>query len=132
MNIQTPNLWLEVWLEPYEAKASSTVLRGEENGDIPPSTRLLSQLIKNSERLAVVEKDLKQIKDDFAEAKPKIAKIDSIDSSLGWIKWILLNEGRRQEAGGRRISCRGILTRQQLLTAKSNGHHTLPRKPRKT
>ena len=28
-----------------------------------------------------------------------------------------LNEGRRQKAGGRRISCRGILTRQQLLTA---------------
>ena len=26
---------------------------------------------------------------------------------------------RRQKAGGRRISCRGILTRQQLLTAKS-------------
>ena len=37
-----------------------------------------------------------------------------------------LNEGRRQKAGGRRISCRGIQTHPQLLTAAAWRLPTLP------
>ena len=85
MNIQKPNSWLGIWLEPYEAKVSSTVLRGEENGDIPPSTRLLQQLMKNSERLVIVENDISQIKDRLTGIEETNQKIKSL---LGWFKWI--------------------------------------------
>ena len=54
---------------------------------------ILNQLIKNSERLVIVEKDLSQlkvdvitVKSDLAEMKPKI---DKIDETLNWIKWLL-------------------------------------------
>ncbi len=50
---------------------------------------ILAQLIKNSERLAIVEKDVTQLRNDTTEIKPKIAKIDDIDKTLTWIKWLL-------------------------------------------
>ena len=48
---------------------------------------ILQQLIKNSERLVIVEQDISQLKQDMASIKPKI---ESIDQTLGTIKWILL------------------------------------------
>lgn len=51
---------------------------------------ILNQLIKNSERLAVVEKDISQLKDDVSYMKPKV---ESIDKALGSIKWILVTIG---------------------------------------
>ena len=48
---------------------------------------ILQQLIKNSERLVVVEQDMSQLKQDMAYVKPKV---DSIDKTLGVIKWVLV------------------------------------------
>lgn len=58
---------------------------------------ILAQLIKNSERLVIVEqkiekltKDVSQLKEDMAYVKPKI---ENIDQTLGTIKWILVTIG---------------------------------------
>ena len=48
---------------------------------------ILQQLIKNSERLVIVEQDISQLKQDMAVVKPKV---ESIDNTLGTIKWILV------------------------------------------
>ena len=48
---------------------------------------ILQQLIKNSERLVIVEQDIAQLKKHVAFIKPKV---ESIDSTLGVIKWILV------------------------------------------
>ncbi len=48
---------------------------------------ILQQLIKNSERLVIVEQDIAQLKKDVAFIKPKV---ESIDNTLGAIKWILV------------------------------------------
>ncbi len=48
---------------------------------------ILQQLIKNSERLVIVEQDISQLKQDMAFVKPKV---ESIDNTLGTIKWILV------------------------------------------
>ncbi len=48
---------------------------------------ILQQLIKNSERLVIVEQDISQLKQDMAFVKPKV---ESIDRTLGTIKWILV------------------------------------------
>ena len=48
---------------------------------------ILQQLIKNSERLVVVEQNMSQLKQDMAYVKPKV---ESIDKTLGVIKWILV------------------------------------------
>lgn len=48
---------------------------------------ILQQLIKNSERLVVVEQDMSQLKQVMAYVKPKV---DSIDKTLGIIKWVLV------------------------------------------
>ena len=47
---------------------------------------ILQQLIKNSERLVIVE-DISQLKQDMAFVKPKV---ESIDRTLGSVKWILV------------------------------------------
>ena len=55
---------------------------------------ILQQLIKNSERLAIVESDIAQLKQDVAQLKQDIAyiksKVENIDKTLGSIKWILV------------------------------------------
>ena len=51
---------------------------------------ILQQLIKNSERLVIVEKDISNLKEDMASIKPKI---ESIDKTLGVIKWVLVTIG---------------------------------------
>ena len=55
---------------------------------------ILQQLIKNSERLVIVEQnilllqqDVSQLKQDMAVVKPKV---ESIDRTLGTVKWILV------------------------------------------
>ena len=48
---------------------------------------ILQQLIKNSERLVIVEQDISQLKQDMAFVKPKV---ESIDRTLGNVKWILV------------------------------------------
>ena len=48
---------------------------------------ILQQLIKNSERLVVVEQNISQLKQDMAYVKPKV---ESIDKTLGVIKWVLV------------------------------------------
>ena len=48
---------------------------------------ILQQLIKNSERLVIVEQDISQLKQDMTVVKPKV---ESIDGTLGTIKWILV------------------------------------------
>ena len=48
---------------------------------------ILQQLIKNSERLVIVEQDISQFKQDMAVVKPKV---ENIDRTLGPIKWILV------------------------------------------
>ena len=48
---------------------------------------ILQQLIKNSERLVIVEQDISQLKQDMAVVKPKV---ENIDNTLGTIKWILV------------------------------------------
>ena len=47
---------------------------------------ILQQLIKNSERLVIVE-DISQLKQDMAFVK---SKVESIDRTLGTVKWILV------------------------------------------
>ncbi len=51
---------------------------------------ILQQLIKNSERLVIVENDISNLKEDMASIKPKI---ESIDKTLGVIKWVLVTIG---------------------------------------
>ena len=55
---------------------------------------ILQQLIKNSERLVVVENDIAQLKNDVNQLKTDISyikpKVESIDKTLGVIKWILV------------------------------------------
>lgn len=51
---------------------------------------ILQQLIKNSERLVIVEQDIAKLKEDMAYIKPKI---ENIDQTLGSIKWILATIG---------------------------------------
>ena len=48
---------------------------------------ILQQLIKNSERFVIVEQDILQLKQDMAFVKPKV---ESIDRTLGTVKWILV------------------------------------------
>ena len=48
---------------------------------------ILQQLIKNSERLAIVEQDITQLKEDVGYMKPKV---ESIDKTLSSIKWVLV------------------------------------------
>ena len=48
---------------------------------------ILQQLIKNSERLVIVEQNISQLKQDMAFVKPKV---ESIDRTLGTVKWILV------------------------------------------
>ena len=48
---------------------------------------ILQQLIKNSERLAIVEQDITQLKEDVGYMKPKV---ESIDKTLSSIKWVLI------------------------------------------
>ena len=59
------------------------------------ATCLLPQAaIKNSERLVIVESDIAQLKQDVAQLKQDMAyikpKVESIDKTLGSIKWILV------------------------------------------
>ncbi len=55
---------------------------------------ILQQLIKNSERLVIVEQDIAQLKQDVTQLKQDVAyikpKVESIDKTLGSIKWILV------------------------------------------
>ncbi|VEP18042.1 conserved hypothetical protein [Hyella patelloides LEGE 07179] len=55
---------------------------------------ILQQLIKNSERLVVVEQDTSQLKEDLSQLKQDMAyvkpKVENIDKTLGVIKWILV------------------------------------------
>lgn len=55
---------------------------------------ILQQLIKNSERLVVVEQDTSKIKEDLSQLKQDMAyvkpKVESIDKTLGVIKWVLV------------------------------------------
>ena len=48
---------------------------------------ILQQLIKNSERLAIVEQDITKLKEDVGYMKPKV---ESIDKTLSSIKWVLI------------------------------------------
>ena len=54
---------------------------------------ILQQLIKNSERLVIVE-DISQLKQDMAQLRLDIElikpKVESIDRTLGTVKWILV------------------------------------------
>lgn len=54
---------------------------------------ILSQLIKNSERLAVLEQNVTQLgtdvtllRTDMAEVKPLVIKIEA---TMNWVKWFL-------------------------------------------
>lgn len=47
-------------------------------------------VFKNSERLVIVEQDMSQLKKDMEYVKPKI---ESIDKTLGSIKWIIATIG---------------------------------------
>ena len=55
---------------------------------------ILQQLIKNSERLVIVEQDISQLKQDVSQLKQDVGyikpKIESIDKTLGSIKWVLV------------------------------------------
>ena len=62
---------------------------------------ILQQLIKNSERLVIVEQDMSQLKQDVSQLKQDVSqlkqdlnlikpKIEGIDRTLGTIKWILV------------------------------------------
>ena len=55
---------------------------------------ILQQLIKNSERLVIVEQDISQLKQDVSQLKQDMAfvkpKVESIDRTLGTVKWILV------------------------------------------
>ena len=54
---------------------------------------ILQQLIKNSERLVIVE-DISQLKQDVTQLRQDMAfvksKVESIDRTLGTIQWILV------------------------------------------
>ena len=54
---------------------------------------ILSQLIKNSERLAVLEHDVAQLKTDMAEVRTDMLEIKplvfEIRKNLDWVKWFL-------------------------------------------
>ena len=58
---------------------------------------ILQQLIKNSERLVIVEKDISQIKKDVSQLTQDMSyikpKVESIDKTLGAIKWVLVTIG---------------------------------------
>ena len=58
---------------------------------------ILQQLIKNSERLVVVEQDISQIKQNITQLKQDMGyvkpKVESIDQTLSAIKWILVTIG---------------------------------------
>ena len=55
---------------------------------------ILQQLIKNSERLVIVEQDISQLKQDVSQLRQDMAfvkpKVESIDRTLGTVKWILV------------------------------------------
>ena len=55
---------------------------------------ILQQLIKNSERLVIVEQDISQLKQDVSQLKQDVGyikpKVESIDKTLGSIKWVLV------------------------------------------
>ena len=55
---------------------------------------ILQQLIKNSERLVVIEQDTSQLKENLSQLKQDMAyvkpKVESIDKTLGVIKWVLV------------------------------------------
>ena len=62
---------------------------------------ILQQLIKNSERLVIVEQDISQLKQDVSQLKQDVSqlkqdmelikpKVESIDRTLGTVKWILV------------------------------------------
>ncbi|VEP18044.1 conserved hypothetical protein [Hyella patelloides LEGE 07179] len=55
---------------------------------------ILQQLIKNSERLVVVDRDTSQLKEDLSRLKQDMAyvkpKVKNIDKTLGIIKWVLV------------------------------------------
>ena len=54
---------------------------------------ILNQLVKNAEKLAVIEFDLNQIKPKVNKIDILEQKIDKIYSALGVIKWILATIG---------------------------------------
>ena len=47
---------------------------------------ILSQLIKNSERFAVLEQNVAELKTDMVEVKPLVFEIRT---TLNWMKWFL-------------------------------------------
>ena len=47
---------------------------------------ILSQLIKNAERLAVLEQNVAQLQTDMAEVKPLVFEIRT---TMNWVKWFL-------------------------------------------
>ena len=53
---------------------------------------ILNKLTNNGERLAIVEKDISQIKEDSKDIKNRLSDIEEIitqiKSLLGWLKWI--------------------------------------------
>ncbi len=55
---------------------------------------ILQQLIKNSERLVIVEQDISQLKQYVSQLKQDVGyikpKVESIDKTLGSIKWVLV------------------------------------------
>ena len=55
---------------------------------------ILQQLIKNAERLVIVEQDITQLKEDVSQLKEDVGsmkpKVESIDKTLGSIKWVLV------------------------------------------
>lgn len=54
---------------------------------------ILSQLIKNSERLAVLEQNTTQLKTDTVQLKTDMAEIKpliiEIKATMNWVKWFL-------------------------------------------
>ena len=61
---------------------------------------ILAQLIKNAERLAVVERDIGQLKTDLATVATDVAvlksdmtelklRVQNMEASLAWIKWLM-------------------------------------------
>ena len=53
---------------------------------------ILNKLTNNGERLAIVERDISQIKEDSKEIKQRLSDIEQIivqiKSLLGWLRWI--------------------------------------------
>ena len=54
---------------------------------------ILNQLIKNAERLAVVEQDVSQLKTDVSQLKTDMVEVKSfigdLKATLNWMKWFL-------------------------------------------